>query len=319
MNRLKSFVCLTFVMIFTLTACAPAAPQATATSTVDMAATQAAQSAATAQAEQNAKATADKATADAKSAADAKSTSDAKATADQLNTKNTQVAEQATTTADALAKQNAKSTADAQATVDAKNAQATQTAEAISALVKKDLDLLGVDASQGKLGWLQTDPITVKLDTAWEYNTLPAAEGVSASDFVIKTDLTWNTSGILICGIVFRSDRNLLTGNQYLLEFLQFSGLPGWDILFLKDEKIASNITGKARFADALKLNNDDTNTILLWVEGNKFTLFINDKRIGSFYDYSNLSMQGLFGFYGNQESGSSTCEFANSWVWVLK
>jgi hypothetical protein len=57
----------------------------------------------------------------------------------------------------------------------------------------------------------------------------------------------------------------------------------------------------------------------MLIAESEKFTLYINDTRAGSFYDYSKNMLEGYFAFSAWQESGESTCTFDNTWVWALK
>jgi hypothetical protein len=82
--------------------------------------------------------------------------------------------------------------------------------------------------------------------------------------------------------------------------------------------RYSANITG-LKYATAIKLQNGATNNIIIIAEGNKFTVYINSQRIGTFYDYSSLRIDGRFAFAAMQETGVSTCKFDNSWVWLLK
>jgi hypothetical protein len=118
--------------------------------------------------------------------------------------------------------------------------------------------------------------------------------------------------------MMFRSESNIETGQYYLFAFLRLSGAPAWDIEFYKDGRYSANITG-LKYATAIKLQNGATNNIIIIAEGNKFTVYINSQRIGTFYDYSELRIDGRFAFAAVQETGESTCKFENSWVWLLK
>jgi hypothetical protein len=353
--RIKIILILAIIVMISL-ACATSSPKATSTPAIDSAATKAAQvaaekSTAKAQAALDDKATADaaaakaaedaKATADAKAAADAKATVDAKAAADAKATADAKAAAEAKATADAKATVDAQAALDAKATADAKAAEeaaatatqeakvatqtavaakATQAAEAILSVVQEELVKVDLSTDTGRLGWMQTGVETIKLDTAWESFYRPFAEDLVASDFVLKTDVTWEAKGgLLICGFMFRSEANFDTGTHYKLLYLRFSGYPGWDIESYKSGQFFSNVTGKVRVASAINLDNGATNKFIMIADGNKFTVYINDQRIGSFYDDSKVRANGRFAFYGTEEAGVSSCTFENTWVWLLK
>jgi hypothetical protein len=40
---------------------------------------------------------------------------------------------------------------------------------------------------------------------------------------------------------------------------------------------------------------------------------YINDQRIGSFYDFSSARSEGYFAFNANQESGQGSCKYENT------
>jgi hypothetical protein len=47
---------------------------------------------------------------------------------------------------------------------------------------------------------------------------------LAASDFVLKSDITWeSTSGLVTCGFFFRSEENLDVGKQYIYEMIALS------------------------------------------------------------------------------------------------
>jgi hypothetical protein len=100
--------------------------------------------------------------------------------------------------------------------------------------------------------------------------------------------------------------------------FLRFSGLPAWSIEVHEFGQFKNSPT-KAKFSDALDLSNGAINQFMLVVQDDHFTLYLNQVRQGTYYDYSKQRGEGSFGFVGFQESGRGTCEFENSWVWELK
>lgn len=197
-------------------------------------------------------------------------------------------------------------------------AQATQTAEVIVSEIKAQLEKIEVPTDTGSLGWVQDYPIDISLDTYGQYHYRPFAEKLVAADFVLKTDITWDTKGLIFCGLLFRSDADFNYGSHYQFLDMRFSGLPGWAIEFFKDGRFVTSIT-QVKFSDAINMENGGVNTLILIAEGNKFTVFINDHRLGSYYDYSELANKGYFAFVAAQEAGPSTCTFENTWVWVLK
>jgi hypothetical protein len=73
------------------------------------------------------------------------------------------------------------------------------------------------------------------------------------------------------------------------------------------------------RTSSAISQEQGSTNKVLMIAEGEKVTIYINVVRIGSFYDYSKRMLEGYFAYSAWQESGKSSCTFADSWVWALK
>jgi hypothetical protein len=73
------------------------------------------------------------------------------------------------------------------------------------------------------------------------------------------------------------------------------------------------------RSSGAILSEQGSTNTVILFAEGEKFTLYINDQRIGSFFDFSQRRTEGDFAFLAQQESGESSCTFDKAWVWSLE
>jgi hypothetical protein len=196
---------------------------------------------------------------------------------------------------------------------------ATDTAQKAVDLINSELEGTDFAVDTGYLGWIQNEPYSIKMDTYNEGFYSEFAENLNISDFIIKTDITWESDGLVWCGLLMRSEKDFVYGKQYAFRNMRFSGLPAWDIEFIDNAEFQSNVTGKVRFSDALKLENGATNTFIIAVEGNQFTVYINGKRQGRFYDYSNQATKGRFAWIASQDSGPSTCTFENSWIWVNK
>ena len=196
--------------------------------------------------------------------------------------------------------------------------KATQTAEAFLAEVKAKLAEINVPVDTGRLGWSQDGFVFIDMDEYGEYNIIPFDPNLTASDFVLNTEITWEASKLLICGLILRAEANLNEGEQYEFQFLRLSGAPAWGIEFWKYGEFQHTITD-VRFSDAINITNGATNHFVFVFEGNKFTVYINDVRQGTFYDYSNKRTSGKLAFLGWQETGKSSCKFENTWVWHLK
>jgi hypothetical protein len=195
----------------------------------------------------------------------------------------------------------------------------TQTAEAMVADFKAALSKVNVTVDKGQMGWIQQGSYELSLQGANFSAYQPFAEDLKASDFIMKTDITWTAPGVILCGWIFRSETNFEQGQQLKIQFLLFSGLPGWDIELWNHGNFTRNITEQIRFSSALKQGSGSVNSYILLAEGNKFTVYINNERSGSFYDYSNTIKDGYFAFLGNIESGTGSCKYENTQIWLLK
>jgi hypothetical protein len=197
--------------------------------------------------------------------------------------------------------------------------EATAAAEALLAPIQAKLEDVGVSSGTGSLAWIQGEPYPFTVDTPGTFYIDSMVGAPSAANFVLNTDVKWETeTGLVICGLVFRSDDDIVNGEQYQFLFLRFSGLPGWDIEFHEDGYYKNTITGEVKYSDAMKMESGATNNILLIADNEKFTVYINGVRQGSFYDYSKQSLDGVFGFTAYEEGGESTCTYSNTWIWQL-
>jgi hypothetical protein len=197
-------------------------------------------------------------------------------------------------------------------------ARETEVAEVVIAEIQDALERVDYPTDTGSLGWYQTETVFLKMDEPEQGFYREFAEDLVAADFAIETNITWEASGLIVCGLMFRSEADFKTGAQYQFNFLRLSGLPAWAIEYFDNGEFKYTITD-IRFADAINLDNGAKNTFLIIAEGNKFTVYVNDARLGSFYDDGKRRAEGRFAYVSSQDAGKSTCKFEDTWIWLLK
>jgi len=196
-------------------------------------------------------------------------------------------------------------------------ARATQTAAPIIAMIESELQKYDLSTNEGHLGWLH-DPLTIKTNSYLEIRAQTDYPDVVASDFVLQTDVTWNTStGFAGCGFLLRGGPDLEEGKQYRVHMIRLQGLPLWDLEYYKNGKFQKNVTGDILSASALNSKQGSTNHVTIIVQGNKIAVYANGDRLGVFTD--NNITEGGVAFVALQESGETTCTFTGAWLWILK
>jgi hypothetical protein len=198
-----------------------------------------------------------------------------------------------------------------------KSAQTTQVAGDVMSELDDSLGDTDIPYQQGHLVWKQKDPNAIELEGP-DHAIVGIGRKVTASNFIFKFDVTWEATGLLVCGTVFRSEADVEKGKQYQFVFMRFSGLPAWEIDVFEFGQF-SNTPTKTKYSDALDLSNGATNEFLLAAQNEQFTLYINGQRQGTYYDWSKQRSEGTFGFIGWEQSGEGRCQFKNSWVWALE
>jgi len=195
--------------------------------------------------------------------------------------------------------------------------EATKSAEGVLDEMKRVLDDVDIPFSNGYLAWQQTEPIAINMsgpDSGYQ----EIGEGLTAQNFVLKSDVTWNATGLLLCGTIFRSEPNLDKGAQYQFVFMRFSGLPAWAIEVHEFGQFRNSPT-RVQYSDAIDQGNGGTNEIILIAREEQFNLYVNKVYQGRYFDYSKQRMDGSLAFLGYQQSGKKgSCEFENSWLWIL-
>jgi len=195
--------------------------------------------------------------------------------------------------------------------------QSTAAAQTVLAELDKLLGDTDIPYKDGHLEWQQEKPLMVSLKgPSWDYVEID--KNLVGKNFILKSDVTWEASGILICSAIFRSEPDLEKGEQYQFSYLRLSGLPAWEI-DVNEYGRFKNTPTKTQFSDAIDQDNGATNQVVLVVQDEQFNLYINGIHQGRYFDYSKQRTDGNFAFSGTQDSGEGTCNFQNSWVWALE
>ena len=214
-----------------------------------------------------------------------------------------------TATAEAAAKQNPDApveTAQAEATARSQEIEATQAAEnALSeearaatatafAPFAAKLAQYGVDPSQGKPGWIHP-PVTLAIDGYLRYDYLNQFVATVAKDFVISSDITWNTQyGTSGCGFVMRSDGNKNALNQYMA--IVTRGASG-HVAFttMSDGEVVSGRDIYAYGKDPnFNWGNNVTNRLTIVGRGLLFSVYSNDTLIGEVDPTAPVTLPGI-------------------------
>lgn len=157
-----------------------------------------------------------------------------------------------------------------------------------------DLPKYGVDPSQGRPGWIHP-AVTLEVDGYMEYDYVNQFLATVAQDFVVSSDITWNTQyGTSGCGFVLRSDGNKNALSQYLT--IATRGASG-HVLFatMSEGKLVS---GRDIYAYGIDPNfqwgNNTTNRLTVVGRGNKFTIYSNDTLIGEIDPAAPVTLPGI-------------------------
>ena len=194
----------------------------------------------------------------------------------------------------------------------------TQPVSSVPSQVEAELQKIGLSTKEGHLGWSSDAPISLTAEGYQGTENQLIGENLTASDFVIKTDITWESQGGLAgCGVLFRAAPNLDKGAQYQFLTIRLSGYPGWDIEMWDLGKWQYTLGNQVQQSKSINQENGGTNTYTLYVKDKAFTVFINGQKTKTLTD-SKLT-NGVLAFHVWQDSGTTTCTFNNGWVWVLK
>lgn len=196
-------------------------------------------------------------------------------------------------------------------------AKATQAADDVLAELDAILANEDVAYQEGSLLWKQETPLVIDMaGPSGYFQTF--AEGEIGKNFILKSDVTWEATGIIVCGISFRSEPDFIEGKQYKFLYLRFSGAPAWAIEFHEFGYFKNSPT-KIQYSNAVDLANGATNQVLIVVRDDEFKVFINGTSQGRYFDYSKQQLEGGFAALASQDSGEGKCEYENTFIWALK
>lgn len=192
--------------------------------------------------------------------------------------------------------------------------EATQAMGVLLEEIDAELQTVNLSTERGRLAWLGSGPTSITLDTYGTHWWIPLGEDVYYSDFVLRADVTWeSTSGLATCGFWIRGESTDEDAEHYAFEALRLSGLPAWIVGYWKDNL---PIGGNPHTSRAIHQELGSTNQYLFVAEGNELAIYVNGESLGK-VTISKLR-EGIIAFYASQESGKTTCTFDNVWVWDL-
>lgn len=171
-----------------------------------------------------------------------------------------------------------QATADALSNLSAADREATAVA---AAPLLAELPNYGVDPSQGELAWVHP-PITITVTGYLQSDFENRYLGTVARDFVLSSDITWNTTtGLSGCGFVFRSDGNEEAANQYVA--VASRGGNGRVIFQSMVDGEPQNAVDMYAYGQdpSFDWRNDTTNRLTVVARGDVYTFYTNGVRVG--------------------------------------
>lgn len=154
------------------------------------------------------------------------------------------------------------------------------TATAIAPVVA-ELPRYGIDPSQGYVAWLHP-PTSINLDGFQQTGYANDFPSVTAADFVMAADITWNTfNSVSGCGFMFRSNGDTNEPSQYVVIITRVAS-GHMAFLGMADGKIANFKSFYPKGRDkSFNWFNDATNRLAVVARGNMVDLYTNGELIG--------------------------------------
>ena len=190
---------------------------------------------------------------------------------------------------------------------------AAATATAI-APIEAELAGYGIDPATGKTTWIHP-PLTLQASGVNEFSYGNNFLGTLAIDFVIGSDITWNTQfGDSGCGLVLRSDGNEEAINEYGV--VATRGANGHVLFVIQvDGEVFDYQDMYARGLDPVFSSaNDTTNHLAVVAQGNVFAVYTNGTLVGQIVD--DRYQRGFVAMTALANSGDATCIFNNTYLW---
>lgn len=225
------------------------------------------------------------------------------------------LAAQATATARSVG-----ATATAEAQTAANTASNAATATAVAPFLA-ELPGYGVDPAQGRMGWIHP-PVTIQASGYLSYTYANQNIATVAQDFVLASDITWNTRfGTAGCGYVLRSDGDSEGNYDQYIALVIRGGSGELFFTIMQDGDVVQNEITDINI-NALDPNfewqNDTTNRFVVVGRGNTFSFYSNGVHVGDVTP-SIAYERGFVAFVGLNESGTTTCHYDNAFLWLIE
>jgi hypothetical protein len=151
----------------------------------------------------------------------------------------------------------------------------------VSAPIVAELQVYGVDPSDGRVGWIH-DPLTLFVEGYQQMDFGNDYMQVTARDFVLASDVTWDTQyGTNSCGFMFRSDGNQNKPNQYMVIASRFA-LGRVVFTAVMDGELNNMHDFYPKDEDrSFSWENGSTNRIAIIARGPRIEIYTNNVRIG--------------------------------------
>lgn len=225
------------------------------------------------------------------------------------------VSAQATATARSI---GATATTVARATSNTSSAAATATAVAP---FLAELPAYGVDPAQGRMAWIHP-PVTIQASGYLSYTYANQNIATVAQDFVLASDITWNTRfGTAGCGYVMRSDGDQEGDYDQYIALVIRGGSGELFFTIMQDGEVVRNeITdiNINRLDPSFQWQNDTTNRFAVVARGNTFSFYSNGSHVGDVTP-SIAFERGFVAFVGLNESGTTTCQYNRAFLWLIE
>jgi hypothetical protein len=193
-------------------------------------------------------------------------------------------------------------------------AEATATIDALLKQIEPDLTIYGFTPADGHLIWFNEEEEEITVE---DYNTsrFRPLDAPASGNFIIQTNITWNTTGGLAgCGLFFRMDEED-DGPSNQFEMMRLQSAPAWSISYYEWSQWQRYLASWVDSASIID-ENASTNKVALVVNGRNIYPYINGTKQRLVEDIT--LTEGLFAISATQESGVSTCIFDDTWIWEI-
>lgn len=181
--------------------------------------------------------------------------------------------------------------------------------------VSDSLDAVGETMGAGSVVYWNPGsiPVTSSKANVVTYQLLDST--IQGADFAFHSNITWEVKqkvGLVYCIMMFRISGDIDMDPWYMMRMGRISG--AGHILF--DVMQNWNIIGESGgdISDYIRVGNGDSNEVLVVARANQFTAYVNGKQVSVWWNTK--IDQGAFGFGTLQDTGTSVCTFADSWIY---